>query len=469
MVMHDTENSSSRGGVVPSSRRPWILGAGAVYLVIMLVVGWGLTGFYRAARDRLDDALGQRLLAVAQTLAATSDARAVFNLTVGDSTGAEVVEKLGRRFRDLGAELDLAEITLSDPDGVVLVSTAGSLVPGQKNDYWAIDSAAIESARAGRPVATRLYALQGSYLKSAHAPVLLEVPELDQPLVAAVVTVSGSPDFFDALARLRRGALLTGAAVLVSLLVLGVFLYRIQLALERYRASILRQENLAAMGRMTAGIAHEIRNPLGIIRGAGQHLQEVLADLGRQDPIADFIPEEVDRLDRILSRYLAFGSESPVAVETFVAAEVVDKVAHLLAGEFDATGVAIAVEPLPRAQVTGDSLRLRQAVMNLMLNARDAMPGGGTVTVTGKAESGKLELIIRDEGCGLPECDPEELFTPFHSRKEKGSGLGLALSRTIVREMGGDLILSNRTDGPGSEATIILPIRGAATAGPAKE
>ncbi len=468
-VMQDTANPLSTGGAIPPSRRPWILGAVAVYLVIMIVVGWGLTGFYRAARDRLDDTLGQRLLAVAQTLAATSDAQSIFSVTVGDSTGDEAVAALGRRFRDLGAGLDLAEITLSDPDGVVLASTAGSLVPGQKNDYWAIDSDAVDSARAGHPAATRLYTLQGSYLKSAYAPILLEVPELDQPLVAAVITVSGSPDFFDALARLRRGALLTGAAVLVSLLVLGVFLYRIQVALERYRASILRQENLAAMGRMTAGIAHEIRNPLGIIRGAGQHLQEVLAGLGRRDPIADYIPEEVDRLDRILSRYLAFGSEAPTAGETFVAAQVVDKVAHLLAGEFAAGGVDIAVDPLPGVWVRGDPLRLRQTVMNLMLNARDAMTGGGSITVTGTTGNGNLELVIRDEGCGLPAGDPEELFAPFHSRKEKGSGLGLTLSRTIVREMGGDLRLRNRSDGCGSEAIIILPVHEAGAAAPAKE
>ena len=138
----------------------------------------------------------------------------------------------------------------------------------------------------GYAQATRLYRLQDTFQKSAHAPVLLDDPILGEPLVVAIVTVSGSPDFFDALTLLRRGAFATGAAVLVVLVLMGAVLYRLNLAVERYRARVMHQENLAAMGRMTAGIAHEIRNPLGIIRGAGQHLQRVLQDANIDEPVA---------------------------------------------------------------------------------------------------------------------------------------------------------------------------------------
>ncbi len=464
--MNIDENYQAAPEVHSSSRRPWFLGAVLVYVVIMLVVGWGLTGFYGAARERLDEAMGERLLAVAETLAGTSDARSIFHATLGDSSDTASLVVLGQKLAELGSALDLAEITLSDPDGVVLFSTTGSLAAGQKNDYWAIDAAAIESAQAGQAAATKLYALGNSFLKSAHAPILMSAPELDYPLVVAVVTVSGSPDFFDALSSLRRGALLTGGLVFGCLLILGVFLYRIQRALDRYRASILRQENLAAMGRMTAGIAHEIRNPLGIIRGAGQHLQEDLARQGREDPIVDFIPEEVDRLDRILSRYLAFGGSSKTTTEVFAVGPMLEKIVSLLADEFAATGVKMSVAELPETRVQGDPLRLRQVVMNLLLNSRDAMPDGGTITISGYREGKKLQLVVADEGCGLPSGKPEVLFAPFHTRKEKGSGLGLTLARSIVREMGGDLVLHDREGACGAEALITLQVD---TSGPAEK
>jgi len=98
--------------------------------------------------------------------------------------------------------------------------------------------------------------------------------------------------------------LATLAAVLIFLTLVGFFLWQVGRSLERYRASLLRQENFAAMGRMTAGIAHEIRNPLGIIKGAGEHLQRKLTAAGVEDEVAGYISDEVDRLDRILILYV---------------------------------------------------------------------------------------------------------------------------------------------------------------------
>jgi signal transduction histidine kinase len=271
--------------------------------------------------------------------------------------------------------------------------------------------------------------------------------------------VSGSPDFFEALDDLKLGAYVTGVLVLVVLVLMGVFLYQINLALARYRASIMRQESLAAMGRMTAGIAHEIRNPLGIIRGAGEHLQRVLATHGIADDVAAFIPEEVDRLDQILGGYLAFGTDREVAREEFDLSLVVRRSLDLVRGELLAAGVTISVgDDLPAAPVSGDPRRVQQVLLNLLINARDAMPGGGPLTVAVKVAEGYVRVSVTDEGSGVAPEAMDRAFEPFWTSKEKGSGLGLATSRRIMEDMEGGLDLRNRADRPGAVAELWAPL-----------
>lgn len=443
-------------------RRRWSWWAAGLYLVILAAVAAGLGGLYSASRDRLDEAMGDRLLAVANSLAVLVDAERLFALTVGDVSEIAYLDSLAVRLEQVRRLDSLSEVTLSNPDGRVLFSTLDNLRPGARNDFWDLDPAAVDLASQGYAQATHLYRLQSTFQKSAHAPVLLPDPGFEQSLVVAIVTVSGSPDFFGSLARLRRGALLTAAIVLVVLVLLGGFLYRINRSLDRYQASILQQENLAAMGRMTSGIAHEIRNPLGIIRAAGQHLQRLLAEAGIQDEIVDFIPEEVDRLDHILSGYLAFGSDRPAPAEEFELGASVRRSVGLLRDELLERGASVRWEAEPGTAagfpVLGDPRRLQQVVLNLLLNARDAMPTGGEILVTMRREGLQVVLEIADQGEGLGGVDADRLFEPFWTTKEKGSGLGLALSRRIVEEMGGALDLIDRSDGPGAVAVIRLPL-----------
>ncbi|MCB1183190.1 hypothetical protein KDM41_07140 [bacterium] len=448
--------------------RRWIAWAALAYAIIIAAVALGLARLYAGASTRLDEALGQRLLAVAGTIAELSPAEVVFSHVVGDTAADYALETLTESYLAIARRENLAEITLTDAiDRSVIVSTSAALAPGAPNDWWALDPGAVETALAGQPAATKLYDLDGPRgvkQKSAHVPLMRY--DTEGGYVLAVVTVSGSPDFFEALDDLRTGAWVTALAVLAVLVAMGVFLGRINVALGRYRASILRQENLAAMGRMTAGIAHEIRNPLGIIRGAGQHLQRVLGDHGIADEVADFIPEEVDRLDHILTGYLAFGADRDAVVETFDLADALRRGAGLVRDELAAAGVTLVVPPvLPALPVRGDPRRVQQVLLNLLLNARDAMPGGGAVELDAAAAGTRAVVRVRDEGPGLGDLASDKLFEPFWTSKEKGSGLGLAMSRRIMEDMHGGLDLADRPDGRGAVAELWAPL--APDAGPA--
>ncbi len=434
--------------------------------VLVAAVTLGFLGLYRAAEERLDEALGQRLRTAAGALAAGADADSVEALAVG-AGGLAWADSLAGRWGRVARRSDLAEISLTTPEGRVLVTTAPNLRAGEISDFWHLDEAAVGTVRDSlATVAVPTRKVGAVYQAAAHAPVVKGDDLLDgRPYLQAVVTVRGSPDFYDALDVLRRGATVTVAAVLVVLALAATVLYRLEASVRRARASLARQESLAAMGRMTAGIAHEIRNPLGIIRGAGQHLQRVLAEAGIEDEVAGFIPEEVDRLDRILTGYLAFGRDDAGEAEVFAPAGVLRRSVDLVAPQLAETGVRVVRDETDAAaaEVLGDPRRLQQVLLNLLLNARDAMPAGGTVTLGLVRSGAELVLTVADEGAGLA-ASAEQCFEPFWTTKEKGGGLGLSLSRRIVAGMGGTLVLRNRTDGPGAVAEMWLPVHGAAPA-----
>ena len=438
-----------------TGHRHWLWWAAGAYAGILAVVLGGLLLLYRGARERLDEALGLRLQAAATTAAQLVDGDAVAAWAFDPKPDPDLVW-LGTRLEQVRRQNDLAEITLCDADGFVLSSTSGRVDRGEPNIFWDTDRDAVAAAKSGAAAVTGLYRSGDLYQKSAHAPVLDSLGR-----TAAVLTVEGNADFFGVLATLRRGTTITVAVVMVFLGVMGWLLLTIQRSLERARRDLERQERLAAMGRMTAGIAHEIRNPLGIIRGTGQHLQRVLRDHGIEDETVDFIPEEVDRLDRILTGYLDFGAGAEGAAETVDLPRLVRRTIQLVDAELRETGVTVtAAEPLPAAWGRGDPRRLQQVLLNLLLNARDAMPGGGGVTVSIRPDGDVVRVLVLDEGHGLGDTSGERLFEPFYTTRTRGSGLGLAVSRGIAREHGGDLELADRPDTRGCAATLSLPRAG---------
>jgi signal transduction histidine kinase len=228
------------------------------------------------------------------------------------------------------------------------------------------------------------------------------------------------------------------------------------------------RDRLAALGQMAAGLAHEIRNPLGSIKGAAQYLQPVEGQQpeGGTREFLHIIVEEVDRLNKIVSQFLDYarpyrGDQSPLDVN-----DVVRKTLNLLDKERSGSKVEIVMnlhEVLP--PVRADAQQLRQVMLNLALNAFDAMPEGGRLQVsTGLRRSTRrgataafLEIRFRDDGIGIPPADLRNLFVPFFTTKEKGTGLGLAISQRIIENHGGTIEVRSQP-GSGATFTVLLPV-----------
>ena len=251
---------------------------------------------------------------------------------------------------------------------------------------------------------------------------------------------------------------------------------------RQYRRMQVR-DRLAALGQMAAGLAHEVKNPLGAIKGAAQLLAEP-SDGSRLDAASqefvEIILEEVERLDRVVGSVLDYarptkGNPAPQAINA-----VVKRTLQVLA-PVQADGISVKTDlgqDLPSVRV--DAEQLRQVLINLVGNATQAMSGQGCVTVTTKArhesrsnfphpviagDAPWVEVVVQDEGPGIEPQVLKNLFVPFFTTKDHGTGLGLAISQRMVEEMGGRIEVRS-IRGAGASFSIVLPAALDALAGP---
>ena len=242
---------------------------------------------------------------------------------------------------------------------------------------------------------------------------------------------------------------------------LGVICACEDLTAVRAMEERLRQaDRLATLGRMSANIAHEIRNPLASLTGA----IEVLASSGTagevRERLAQIVLKESGRLTEILRAFLEYARPAPLVRARVNVVEPIDEVLVLLEHRASAGTLKIAREFPPSLEWVADVQQFRQAVWNLCLNAVEAMPDGGELRVTAEVVGDRLEVRVGDTGEGIAREDLGHVFEPFFSTKLDGSGLGLALVQRIMQEHGGEVHVES-APGAGSAFTLRFPtIRG---------
>jgi signal transduction histidine kinase len=231
---------------------------------------------------------------------------------------------------------------------------------------------------------------------------------------------------------------------------------------EEMERLLVRAGRLQAMGELTAGLAHEIKNPLASIQGAAEAIADEIPETSPRRRMAAILLQELARLSALLDRFLSFARPETYDLSAVSLSAVVESVRDLVAAQAGQGGVRIAWTP-PAADVVvrGERGKVVQVLMNLVLNAIQAMPGGGVVRIAcGQRRRGGHDygaLTVEDEGPGVPEPIREKIFNPFFTTKEKGLGLGLAIAERIVDQHGGFLDVENRAEG-GARFTLLLPI-----------
>lgn len=252
---------------------------------------------------------------------------------------------------------------------------------------------------------------------------------------------------------LRASRLGESAAPATGLLVLLSDLAR----RKEIEEEIRRAERLAALGRLSAGVAHEVRNPLAGIRTTAELLRERVAGDDRLARFVEVILEEAERLDRIVGSLLQFAKPSPPRRAALRPGELMDRARSLAASRAAERGVSVrVVETATPAEASADRDQLLQVLLNLVLNAIDATPPGGEVVLRTEADDREVRFLVEDGGEGVPARLRERVFDPFFTTKPGGTGLGLSISQNILRQHGGRLRLE-RPEGGASRAVATLP------------
>jgi two-component system NtrC family sensor kinase len=232
---------------------------------------------------------------------------------------------------------------------------------------------------------------------------------------------------------------------------------------------LIRQDRMAAIGRLAAGVAHEINNPLGILAGFAEGLLDRSHDLtlAAEPAFSDFpeylrlIGQEVDRLKSIVQRFLHFARSRTPQKQLIDVNSAAQQVLELLANQARRESKHLSGDLSTESLwVEADPEQLKQVVLNLALNGLDAVDRGGWVRITTRARAEAAEVSVCDNGGGIAEELRDRVFEPFFSTKppEKGTGLGLALCHDLVRENGGEIELKESTVATGTEFVIRLPL-----------
>ncbi|WP_157861440.1 two-component system sensor histidine kinase NtrB [Desulfurivibrio alkaliphilus] len=296
-------------------------------------------------------------------------------------------------------------------------------------------------------------------------PFIQYTPMEDKPdiIMGVIEVVQDLSEDMEAIARFQGAVILISMLMMTALfLVLRVIVGRAERIMEaraeerrRLEQQLHDSEKLATLGRMVASVSHEIKNPLGIIRSTAAILgKRVKQEAPGNEHLAEIIVSETGRLDGIVREFLDFARPQTLHSSPEFINQVIRQAFTFLAPELQRRGIETVLEldeGLPPLAI--DREQIYRALLNIMLNAIQAMPGGGTLTLRSRRRRGDQLVEIADTGPGIKEEERERIFSPFHTGRHRGTGLGLAIVKNIIDAHRGKIEVA---DEPGGGACFQL-------------
>jgi signal transduction histidine kinase len=262
--------------------------------------------------------------------------------------------------------------------------------------------------------------------------------------------------------KLRQALYVAGTTSTVLILIIAVVVrinQRLRAQIQRQAELLARRERLESVGEVAASLAHEIRNPLTAIKTFVELMPEKLDNPLFRTKLLEIVPEEVSRLDLLLTSVLDYARPRLPVRQDFVLLELVQEVEDLLEQQAVKKDLVLTTVVPPALMVSADREQIRQILFNIMLNAIQVLPPEGSINLQAKAGENLVDISCQDSGPGVNQEDLTRIFDPFFTRRKKGTGLGLFLSYRLAQENRGELVAES-PPGEGLKITLYLPLGG---------
>ena len=445
---------------------PWIL-LGAVLILIAIVVSMTVANLNRQKEQ------GVRLMTEkGAALIRSFEAGTRMGMRGGHGRGFQ----LQRLLVETASQSDIAHLLVARLDGTVIAHSRVDLVGSRYEsdlDLEAVfrsgtlawrrspsidDTAVFEVYGKFAPLSAPMHGPMYRHKKES-LPMMMAGPEAP-PMVIFVGLRTDAVDMARA-ANARHTIIMSLVLLLVGctgvLLLFLVQNYR-SAEIQALRRELEENQRLATVGRLAAGVAHEIRNPLSSIKGFATYFMEKYRESEKDREIAEIMVQEVDRLNRVVGQLLEFSKPLRLHCQPVAVKSLLEDAMRLVARQSEEAHVAMRMDLADEALwVNMDADKMSQVVLNLLLNAFEAMPEGGKLQISARGDlKTGLQLTIADTGRGIDPEDRPHIFEPYFSTKKTGTGLGLAIVHNIVKAHRGAIRVESPSEG-GTRVTISLP------------
>lgn len=419
-------------------------------IVMLAAFSLGSWFFLNNLNRTLDEELANRINAVVGLVARQVQTTAFADrVASGQRFTAKVL--IDPLIDTLPLEVNVQNIFLIDHQFQVLKSNQDIFEPGEEISYLRDDSSEVRRAWAGEIVSSPVDTLFGNRFKAAYAPV-----RDTRGNIVCLVVVEASADFLNLLDPVQQQLVIGGVAILGVLITFAFLLYSAVSLFLRTQENLRHSERRAAMGEMAAAVAHEIRNPLGIIKSTAYVLRQRYENAAQPDELFEFIPSEVRRLNHLVNDFLSLTRDKQLNLSPHDLVKTVQKAITMVRNDEQANGVVLNFNTAAASlSLRHDEEAITQVLLNLLLNAIQALEGKGKIEVCLQEEKKMAHIAVQDNGPGLP-VDPEKIFEPFFTTKTRGSGLGLAVCKQLVEKHGGR-IAAESEKGKGATMHVWLP------------
>ncbi len=423
-------------------------------LVLVLVGGVNFIGwlFYLQVTEIVDMEQGRNLQALASAASQliNPEEMALLSSNPSDTSARQSITEATRKLLPL---LHVQDIYIIGKNQVLLAQTSEDTGAVVVDPLLLVDQVEIEGAFAGATTSGLIFPSDATYHKRGYAPLRNSAGK-----IIAVIGLEASAGYVRTIQRIREALVWVGLFSLGLIFLTILLIHRVYSVFLKMEERLLVADKYQSLSQLSAGVAHEIKNPLGIISGNAELLKEETSPDSEAYYLAGSILEETDRMDGILKNFMDIARPSRMEMAPNSLNSLAEKTLELTRYQYEKAGLEVVKdfrEDLPPVLV--DAGKLRQVILNLLLNAKEAMTGGGRLTVKTYLRDKEVILEMKDTGPGMDKETLRKAFEPFFTTRKTGSGLGLAIAQRIMKDHKGKLELESRP-GKGTLARVILPV-----------